>query len=450
MNKKLFGTDGIRGKANVYPMTPEVAMAVGKAIAYYYQKGKATNRIVIGKDTRRSSYMIELATAAGVTSMGSNAVLLGPIPTPAVGYLTKAMRADAGIMISASHNSFEDNGIKFFGKDGYKLSDKIELEIEKLIEQGMDGIEHPTNENVGKAFRVDDALGRYIQFTKTTFPNTLTLQDLKVVVDCAHGAAYKLAPRALWELEADVVSIGVDPNGTNINKNCGSLYPETMCKTVRDSQADIGVALDGDADRVILCDEEGTIIDGDQIIALCVLSLKEQGLLKQNKVVGTIMSNMGVEQYLKKNGIDMIRTQVGDRYVIEEMRKGKINIGGEPSGHIIFSDYTTTGDGLIAALQVMAKMLISGKTLKELVADITLYPQVSQNIIVKDKTPINELPELEKAIKSVDKNLEGKGRAIIRYSGTEPKLRLMIEGENENLISDELDKLTEIAERNLT
>lgn len=450
IKKKLFGTDGIRGKANVDPMTPETAMAVGQAIARYFQGGRATHRIVIGKDTRRSSYMLELATAAGVTSMGSDAVFLGPVPTPAVGYLTRAMRADAGIMISASHNVYDDNGIKFFGRDGYKLSDEIELKIERLVEHELKDVKRPVGEKIGKAFRVDDALGRYVEFIKTTFPVLLTLEGLKVVVDCANGAAYKLAPQTLWELEANVISLGVTPNGTNINAHCGSLFPEKMSAAVVANHADVGLALDGDADRVIMCDEKGRLIDGDQIIALCSLSLKGQGLLRGNKVVGTVMSNMGVENHLKENGIVMVRAAVGDRYVIEKMRSENASIGGEPSGHIIFGDCTSTGDGLIAALQVMAHMVKAKKPLSELVGKVPLYPQVSENIVVKEKKPFEKLPAMQAALSRVEKNLKGKGRAVVRYSGTEPKLRMMIEGENISLIQTELKRLVSVVTSELS
>lgn len=449
MNKKLFGTDGVRGTANRYPMTPEVALSLGQAIASYFRHEKTTHRIVIGKDTRRSSYMIEFAIAAGVCSMGSNAVLLGPTATPGVAFITKAMRADAGIMISASHNPFEDNGIKFFNRDGYKLSDQTEMEIQKLVETGFEGDQRPIGEDVGKAFRVEDALGRYVEFVKLSFPKTLTLDGLKIVIDCAHGAAYKSAPMVLWELGAEVVSLGIKPNGTNINLDCGALFPQTMADEVKRQKANIGIALDGDADRVILCDENGTLIDGDQAIALCAMALAEEGLLQKKKIVGTIMTNMGVENYLKELGFEMVRTAVGDRYITEEMIKHGYQLGGEPSGHIIFADHGTTGDGLVAALQVLARMVKSGRKLSELVREIPLYPQVSAAIRVKEKRPLTDLPQLSAAITDLETRLKGKGRAVVRYSGTEPVLRLMIEGENQKLIQSELDILTKIAEKNL-
>ncbi len=447
--KKLFGTDGVRGRANQFPITPEIALALGQAVARYFHHKNTTHRVVIGKDTRRSSYMIELAMAAGVCSMGSNAVLLGPISTPGVAFLTKAMRADAGVMISASHNPYEDNGIKFFDRDGFKLSDEVELKLEALIDQPISDDERPVGESIGKAYRVEDALGRYIEFVKRTFPKSLDLEGLKIVVDCANGAAYKLAPLALWELGAEVISCGVKPNGTNINENCGALHPEEMAKLVRENQAHLGIALDGDADRVILCDENGKVIDGDQLIALCALELKGQDKLANNRIVGTIMTNMGVENYLKEQGIEVVRTQVGDCYIIEKMRAEGIKLGGEPSGHIIFSKHTTTGDGLIAALQVLATMVKAKKKLSELVTDIPMYPQVSAKISVTEKKPLDKIPQMTKAIELAHSRLKNKGRTVIRYSGTEPVLRLMIEGENPVIIKTELDELVKVAKSNL-
>lgn len=448
--RKLFGTDGVRGKANIHPMTPEIAMAVGQAIARYFKHQKTTHRIVIGKDTRRSSYMIELAIGSGVCSMGSNAIFLGPMSTPGVAFLTRAMRADAGIMISASHNLFSDNGIKFFDRNGYKLNDEIELEIEKIIEGKTLHTDRPVGENIGKAFRVDDALGRYVEFLKKSFPKTLTLEGLKIVIDCANGAAYKIAPTVLWELGAEVVSIGVEPNGININSKCGALYPQSMVDKVKETRAHIGIALDGDADRVIFCDENGKIVDGDQIIALCALEMLGQGTLAKNRIVGTILSNMGVENFLKIRGIEMTRSQVGDRYIAEIMRSQGLALGGEPSGHVIFSKLSTAGDGMIAALQVLAAVVKSGKKLSQLVAEIPLYPQVNCNIKVKSQRPIHDIPEVVNAIKSLEQRLQNKGRAVVRYSGTEPVLRLMIEGENQQIIQTELENLTRIAETYLS
>lgn len=448
--KKLFGTDGVRGLANVTPMTPEMALALGQAIAYHFKHEKTTRRIIIGKDTRRSSYMLEQAMAAGICSMGSNAVLTGPLPSPAVAFLTKAMRADAGVMISASHNPYYDNGIKFFDQDGFKLSDEVELELEAFVENKMNGVKRPTGQEVGKAYRIEDAQGRYIEFVKRTFPKTLTLDGLKIVLDCAHGSAYKIGPNALWELGAEVVPVGVSPNGMNINDRCGAVSPEDLRKVVVDNKAHVGIALDGDADRLVMCDEKGDLIDGDQVIAICALELKAAGLLKSHKVVGTILTNMGVENYLKERGIGMVRTPVGDRYIIEEMRKSKLSLGGEPSGHVIFSTHTTTGDGLVAALQVLANMIKSGLRLSELAHNIPLYPQVQQNLRVKERRRLEDIPAIQEAIMALNGRLNLQGRTVIRYSGTEPLLRLMIEGKDETVIRKELKSLVKVLEQNLT
>lgn len=447
-HKKLFGTDGVRGLANVHPMTPEVALALGQAIAIKLRYDKSTRRIIIGKDTRRSSYMIEQAIAAGVCSMGSEAVFLGPIPTPGVAFLTKAMRADAGIMISASHNPYSDNGIKVFDRDGFKLTDEVELALEEMVAP-LSHIERPTGNKIGKAFRVDDAQGRYIEFLKRTFPKDGTLEGARVVVDCAHGAAYAIAPKVLWELGAEVFPVGVEPNGTNINDKCGALYPKQLSDAVREFHADFGMALDGDADRVILADENGQIVDGDRVIAMCALEMKNQGILKNNKIVGTVLTNMGIENYLQSRGIGMIRTPVGDRYIIEAMRKHNLKLGGEPSGHVIFSRHTTTGDGILAALQVLATMVAAQKKLSALVQAIPLYPQVNQNIRVQQRTPLESVPPIQSAIQAVEKRLNGKGRVVVRYSGTELLLRLMLEGEDESVIQREQDTLTQVITENL-
>lgn len=444
MAKKIFGTDGVRGVANVHPMTPEMAMALGQAIAVMSRHKKSTRRIIIGKDTRRSSYMIEQAIASGVCSMGGEAVFLGPIPTPGVAFLTKAMRADAGIMISASHNPFDDNGIKFFDADGFKFSDATEEKIEEFIEKTLPNIERPTGNRIGRAFRVDDAAGRYIEFLKRTFPKDATLEGMRVVIDCANGASYHIAPKVLWELGAEVVTLGVDPNGTNINEKCGALHPQILSETVCSVGAHFGMALDGDADRVILCDEKGVVIDGDRLIALCALEMQKQGILKGNAIVGTILTNMGVENHLKEHGIAMLRTAVGDRYIIEAMRQNNLKLGGEPSGHVIFSRHTTTGDGVIAALQALAMMVVEGKSLSSLVAAIPLYPQVSHNIRVRQKPPLETVPAVQKAIHEVEARLNGKGRLVVRYSGTEPLLRVMLEGEDAALIQREHDGLASL------
>jgi phosphoglucosamine mutase len=449
MSKKYFGTDGVRGEANRFPMTPMVALKLGQAIAQVCSRDESTKRIIIGKDTRRSSYMIEQAIAAGVCSMGSNAVLTGPLPTPGVAFLTSAMRADAGIMISASHNSFGDNGIKFFTSEGYKLTDEQELEIERLLDGGLDDIELPTGAQVGKAFRIDDAPGRYMEFVKKSFPSDLSLDGLKVVIDCANGAAYKIAPQIFWELGAEVVSLHVEPNGLNINKNGGATSVQKMSQFVQETKADIGVALDGDADRVVLCDHEGHMVDGDKLIALCAEELKQEGQLDNSGVVGTIMTNQGVENYLKSQGIQVERTAVGDRYIIERMREKGYVLGGEPSGHVIFSKHSTTGDGLIAALQVMARMQRLGKSLQSLSQGIPLYPQAQESIRVKKKTPLEDIPGMTSFLSEVDTRLGTKGRMVVRYSGTEPVLRVMIEAENESLVKKELGAVSSSLKKSL-
>lgn len=447
--QKLFGTDGVRGLANQWPMTPEVALALGQAIAYHFQHRESSRRIIIGKDTRRSSYMLEQAIGSGVCSMGCTAIFTGPLPTPGVAFLTKAMRADAGVMISASHNRFEDNGIKFFDPNGYKLSDEIQDEIVRFVENKMLGVDRPVGEKIGNAYRVEDAQGRYIEFVKRAFAKDLTLEGLKVVVDCAHGAAYKIAPKVLWELGAEVAPIGVNPNGLNINKDRGATNPKTMQRYLKEQKAHVGIALDGDADRVVMCDENGNLIDGDKVIALCALSLKNDGILDHDAIVGTIMTNMGVENYLKDQGIHLYRTAVGDRYIIEKMREKQVCLGGEPSGHVIFSRHTTTGDGLVAALQVLACVVRSGLKLSELVKTIPLYPQVNSSIPVKHKTPLHEVTLLQKALHETETRLHGKGRTVVRYSGTESVLRLMIEGQDEKLIQTELEGLQRVVQAQL-
>lgn len=447
--KKLFGTDGVRGLANTPPMTPELAMALGQAIAFRFKHEKTARRIIIGKDTRLSSYMLEQAMAAGICSMGSNAVFTGPLPTPAVAFLTKAMRAEAGVMISASHNPYNDNGIKFFDRDGFKLSDEAELEIENFVENKLADRHRPTGADIGKAYRIDDAQGRYIEFVKRTFPKNLTLDGLRIVVDCANGSAYKIAPNVLWELGAEVIPIGVHPSGVNINHKCGAVAPEEMCSQVVKHKAHLGLALDGDADRVVMSDETGSLIDGDQIIAMCALELLSVGLLKNKTIVGTVLTNMGVENYLKERGIALTRTTVGDRYIIEEMRKHGLSLGGEPSGHVIFSNHTTTGDGIIAALQVLASMVKVKSPLSHLVAGIPLYPQVQQNIRVKERKPLDQVPAIYAAVQELNKRLNNLGRTVIRYSGTEPLLRLMIEGKDESMIQKELSALAQVVEKHL-
>lgn len=447
--KKLFGTDGIRGIANRHPMTPEVALSLGQAIAFHFARKKGGGRIVIGKDTRRSSYMFELALSAGVSSMGSMAILTGPLPTPGIAFITTAMRADAGVVISASHNGFQDNGIKFFDQEGFKLPDEVELQMEEFIFSPHEDSIRPIGGDIGRAIRIDDATGRYAEFLKSTFPKNLNLKGLKIVVDCANGAAYSVAPMVLSEMDAEVISIGIDPTGTNINKDCGALHPEKMAEMVRKEGAHIGIALDGDADRLILCDEKGQIINGDSVLALCALERKKEGKLPGNLVVGTVLSNMGLEVYLKDHGINFVRTAVGDRYIIEEMKKKGAAVGGEPSGHLIFSDLSTTGDGLLAALQVMACMIKSGKPLSELAHQMPLYPQKEKNIPVKEKKDLKTIVQLTQELEAVDKILSGRGRVVLRYSGTEPLLRLMVEADGETLANQSFDRISRCIQQNL-
>jgi len=430
MSRKIFGTDGVRGLANQAPMDPETAMSLGRAIAHVFKgKGGRHHRIVIGKDTRRSGYMIENALSAGICSMGGEAIFLGPLPTPGIAFITHAMRADAGVVISASHNPYYDNGIKFFDHQGYKLPDEIEVQMEQLIE-GELLKKLPTHAEVGRAFRVEDAAGRYIEYLKSTFPQNLSLEGLKVVVDCAHGAAYKVAPTVFEELGAEVVALGVSPNGTNINEGCGALHPEALQARVRQEQAQIGIALDGDADRLVVCDEKGELIHGDTLIAMSAFELMAKGRLKKNGVVITVMSNLGLLLALQEKGLKTKQVQVGDRYVIEAMRSGGFNFGGEQSGHLIYFDHSTTGDGILAALQVMALIREKGKDLSSLKNCLTVLPQVLLNVRVRERKELGNLPGLSALSGKIEKNLGAKGRILLRYSGTEPLLRIMIEGED--------------------
>jgi len=450
--RRLFGTDGIRGLANHDPMTPEMSLKLGKALTYTLRQGKNSTKkptIVIGKDTRLSGYIFEQALSSGIASMGADVFLVGPLPTPAIAFITVSMRADAGIVISASHNPYEDNGIKIFDRYGYKLPDEKEMEIENLIWNGDEKLMKSPPEEIGKAFRIDDAPGRYVVFAKNSFPNDLTLEGIKIVLDCANGAAYKVAPLIFQELGAEVITIGVDPNGKNINTDCGSLNPALLREKVLETGADLGIALDGDADRVIFCDEKGELVDGDKIIAICAREMIEKGILKGNAVITTLMSNMALERYIKEQGIEFIRTQVGDRYVVEEMRARKANLGGEQSGHIIFLDHTTTGDGTLAALQALGIMKTKEKSLSELATIIDLYPQVLLNIRVDKKKEISDIPELEKQIKNNEIRLNGKGRINIIYSGTEPISRAMVEGEDDALINEIASELAHTIEKEL-
>ncbi len=439
MGRKYFGTDGIRGRTNVAPMTADVAMRVGQAAGAYFLRGDHRHRVVIGKDTRLSGYMMESAMVAGFTSVGMDVVLLGPMPTPAVAMLTKELRADLGVMISASHNPFFDNGIKLFGPDGYKLSDKAELTIEKLMESPLELIDAP---RIGRAKRIDDARGRYIHFAKSTFPDHLRLDGLKVVVDCANGAGYQVAPDALWELGAEVVALGTKPNGTNINDGCGSTSPEVLRETVVASGAHLGLALDGDADRLIVVDEHGKMVDGDQLMALIALSQQKRGTLRGGGIVATVMSNLGLERKLAEEGLDMHRTAVGDRYVLEGMREKGRNVGGEQSGHIILSDYATTGDGLIAGLQILAAIVEQGKPASELLHVFEPVPQLLKNVRFGGGAPL-EKDTVKAAIAGAESELGGRGRLVIRKSGTEPLIRVMAEGDDPVMVERLVDRICE-------
>jgi phosphoglucosamine mutase len=430
--KKLFGTDGVRGVANVYPMTAEMAMQIGRAAAYIFKNGKKRHRIVIGKDTRLSGYMLESALVAGICSMGVDVLLVGPLPTPGIANITSSMRADAGVVISASHNPFEDNGIKFFGPDGLKLSDEVENEIEALMAAGLEQGLAPSAQ-IGRAKRIDDSQARYIEFAKRTFPRNARLDGLRIVIDCANGAAYKVAPEVLWELGADIVPIGVSPDGMNINQDCGSTAPQAMCNRVREVRADFGIALDGDADRVVMADEQGRIIDGDQILALIAKSWAKIGRLKGGGVVGTVMSNAGLDRFLKTLNLSLARSAVGDRYVLEEMAKGGFNVGGEQSGHIILSDFSTTGDGLVAALQVLAVLAGEGKAASEAAHLFEPLPQVLENVRFKKGSPLED-EKVKSSIAAANAKLGASGRILVRKSGTEPLIRVMAEGEDEKVV----------------
>ncbi|MEW6488759.1 MAG: phosphoglucosamine mutase [Thermodesulfobacteriota bacterium] len=443
-SRRLFGTDGIRGVANVDPMTTEMMVKVGRAAAHLFrQRSRGRHRIVIGKDTRLSGYMLENALASGICSMGMDILLVGPLPTPGIAFITASMRADAGVVISASHNPFQDNGIKFFNRDGFKLPDELEEAIEAHVFSGA--IEHvrPTATEVGKAFRVEDAVGRYVVFLKSTFPSHLTLEGVRMVVDCANGAAYRVAPSVFEELGAEVIPLGVSPNGTNINEGCGSLYPEFMAQKVREVGAHLGIALDGDADRVIVVDEKGEEVDGDHIMAVCARELQRKGRLAHATVVATVMSNLGLERSLAEAGIRLERTQVGDRYVVEAMRAGGHTFGGEQSGHLVFLDHGTTGDGVLAALQLLAVMVESGKPLSELSGVMTAVPQVLKNVRVRERISVGAIPAAAAALAAAQAELRDAGRVLVRYSGTEPKLRVMIEGDDADRIRYWADAICE-------
>ncbi|ARJ65114.1 phosphoglucosamine mutase [Magnetospirillum sp. ME-1] len=448
MTRKLFGTDGIRGTANTDPMTAEMAMKLGMAAGRHFTRGDHRHVVVIGKDTRLSGYLLEPALTAGFISVGMDVVLLGPLPTPAVAMLTRSMRADLGVMISASHNPYQDNGIKLFGPDGFKLSDEDELTIESSMFNGLDSY-RVSSDHLGRAKRLDDAAGRYIEYAKYTFPRGLRLDGLKIVVDCANGAAYKVAPTVLWELGAEVIPVAVNPDGMNINKNCGSLHTETMREQVVAHGAHLGIALDGDADRVVLCDELGHMIDGDQLMALIGDLWHRSGQLKGGGIVATVMSNLGLERFLGERGLKTIRTAVGDRYVLEHMRREGFNVGGEQSGHIILSDHSTTGDGLVAGLQVLAALVQSGKPASEMLRLFTPLPQVLKNVRVAKGSVAEVLAatEVEAAIRDAEVKLAGQGRLLIRKSGTEPLIRVMAEGEDRALVEASVDAIVDTIRR---
>jgi len=445
--KRIFGTDGVRGVANVEPVTAETALKLGRAAAHVFTQLNprtipegARPKIVLGKDTRLSGYMLENALVAGITSLGVDVLIIGPLPTPGVAYITRALRADAGIVLSASHNSYEDNGIKFFRHDGYKLDDQVEQRIEQLVFAGEVDSIRPTAGKIGRAARIDDALGRYVEFAKASFSRGMSLEEMRIAVDVANGAAYKSTPCVLRELGAEVIIAHNEPNGMNINAQCGSTHPREIQRLVKESGADVGVTHDGDADRVLLCDENGEIVDGDEILAIASVDLLRAGRLEQNTLVATVMSNFGLDETLAAHGGKVVRTKVGDRYVIEEMISRKLNLGGEQSGHIIFRDFTTTGDGIISALQILRIMHKTGQPLSKLKTCLKKYPQAQRNLVVKAKPPIEELREVMKLRDEVERELAGQGRILLRYSGTEPQIRLLIEGR-------ELDKIDKQANR---
>ncbi len=439
MSRKYFGTDGVRGTANNGAMTADMVLKIGMAAGNLYKRGNHRHRVVIGKDTRLSGYMIEQALTAGLLAAGMDVFLFGPVPTPAVAMLTRSMRADLGVMISASHNPFQDNGIKIFGPDGYKLSDEQEQKIERLVDDPS-GIELAAPGEIGRAKRIEDAQARYIEFAKRTFPKELNLDGLRVVIDTAHGAAYRVAATALWELGAETIQIGHEPNGLNINEKCGSTAPEAMCSKVRELRANIGIALDGDADRVIIADERGQVIDGDQLMALIASSWSKRGELRGGGLVSTVMSNLGLERFLGERKLTLVRTRVGDRYVVEHMRAHGFNVGGEQSGHIVLSDFSSTGDGLLAAFQVLAEVVRSGKPVSEVCNLFTPVPQILKSVKFKNGKPLEDV-HVKSAMADAEARLGNSGRLVIRPSGTEPLIRVMAEGDDEGLVRRIVDDL---------
>ena len=446
--RKIFGTDGVRGVANIEPVTAETALKLGRAAAHVITKLSANRhnaetrpKIVLGKDTRLSGYMLENALVAGITSLGVDVLLIGPLPTPGVAYITRSLRADAGIVLSASHNPYEDNGIKFFRHDGCKLDDAVEAEIEDLVFSGEIESIRPTAGKIGRAARIDDALGRYVEFAKASFPKNRTLEGVRIALDCANGAAYKTSPCILRELGADVKVFHNAPNGTNINANCGSTYPNEIARIVKETGVQIGISHDGDADRVLLCDENGEVVDGDEIMAIAAVDLLKNGGLTNNTLVATIMSNFGLDETIAAHGGKIVRTNVGDRYVIAEMLRHGHNVGGEQSGHMIFRDYATTGDGIVSALQILRIMVETGKPLSELKRVLKKYPQAQRNLRVREKLPLDQFPNVQKLVTETDKALNGAGRVLLRYSGTEPKIRLLIEGRDAAWINQRADEI---------
>jgi phosphoglucosamine mutase len=443
-SRNLFGTDGVRGRANVDPMTAEMALALGQAVSHVFRRrGGERHRIIIGKDTRLSGYLFENALVAGMCSMGVDVLQVGPMPTPGMAFLTVDMRCDAGVMISASHNPYQDNGIKFFSHDGFKLPDDIERRIEELIDGDRLTTLCAPAEEVGRAQRIEDATGRYVVFLKKTFPQDLNLEGLRIVLDCANGAAYKVGPTVLQELDAEVFAIGVAPNGRNINEGCGSVSPETLIAKVKELRADVGIALDGDGDRCLLVDEKGNLVDGDALLALAARDMVERRTLRGGAVVATVMSNLGLEHAVERLGLRLVRTAVGDRYVVEEMRAGGYNLGGEQSGHLVFLDHNTTGDGLITALQALACMRRQDQPLSGLVRDVERFPQVLVNVRVAEKRPFDALPTVQATVQRVEKALDGRGRVLLRYSGTESKARVMVEGEDEARVREYAESIAQ-------
>ena len=445
--RRLFGTDGVRGVANTYPMTTEIAMQIGRGIAFLVKETGHRSRIVIGKDTRVSCYMIENALAAGICSMGVNVLLVGPLPTPGIAFITTSMRADAGVVISASHNPFQDNGIKIFSRDGFKLPDEQEADIEDLIFSQKMAALRPVADDVGKAVRIDDARGRYVVFLKHTFPKKYTLDDFHIVLDCANGATYGVAPHVFEELGAKVTAIGVAPDGKNINHECGALYPKLIAEKVRATGADLGIALDGDGDRVIICDEKGDVVNGDHIMAICAADLMSRKKLRKKTLVTTVMSNMGLEVAMQRLGGKMVRTKVGDRYVVEEMRKNKYNFGGEQSGHLIFLEHNTTGDGILAALQILSIMIKQRKPLSELASIMEPFPQVLKNVRTSKRLDIDLIPGFRDRIENLEQEIGTDGRILVRASGTEPVIRVMVEGKEYDTINTMADELCEIVRK---